>query len=276
MILVTGGTGKLGRRLVADLVARGERVRVLTRDARRAEGLSGAEIVVGDLRDAAAIESAVRGVDAIVSAAHGFQGPGGVTPEAIDRDANRTLVRAARDAGVKRFVLVSMHGASADHPMSLARAKFAAEEDLAKSGLPHAILRAAAFLETWILIFGERGAPVFGPGTNPISFVSVRDVASLAMLALDGALDGETVDIGGPQAIGLLAVAERVAKKPIKHVPLPALRAMSIVARPFAPEFARLARAAVAMNTMNMVVSTAVRTRFPALPATTLDDVLAS
>jgi uncharacterized protein YbjT (DUF2867 family) len=265
----------LGRRLVADLVARGERVRVLTRDASRAAELSGAEIVVGDLRDATAVENAVRGVDAVVSAAHGFVGTGGVTPESIDRDANRTLVHAARDAGVKRFVLVSMQGASADHPMSLARAKLAAEEELIKSGLPYAILRAAAFIETWVMVLGERRAPVFGPGTNPISFVSVRDVASLAMLALDGALDGETVEIGGPEAIGLLAVAERVAKKPIKHVPLAALRAISIVARLFAPAFARQATAAVAMNTMNMVVSSAVRTRFPALPATTLDDVLA-
>lgn len=289
MILVTGATGTLGRELVPLLLAATSqtpsRVRVLTRDAARAGSLpKGVEVVVGDLRDDASVAAAVRGCTAVVSAAHGFVGPGNPSPEAIDRDGNRRLVDAAKKAKVDHFVLVSVAGAGAAHAMSLMRAKFAAEEELRASGLPFTIVRAGPFMETWVGILGgiidEKGhAVVFGPGTNPVSFVSVRDVGALVARSLERGPANEVHEIGGPEAFGFASLAERVVAArskpaPVKHVPLAALRVMSVLARPFSPGFARQAQAAVLMNTTDMTIDSAERSRIPDVPFTTLADLL--
>jgi uncharacterized protein YbjT (DUF2867 family) len=262
MIAVIGGTGRLGRALLPLLD--GAKVRVLTRDGQRARALSSSiEIVEGDVRDEAARANALRGCATVVSAMHGFAGSGRISPESIDRDGNRALIAAARAAEVGHFVLVSVHGAAVDHPMSLHRAKFAAEQALRESGLRFTIIRPTAFLETWTTIIGgpleQKGrALVLGPGENPINFVPVAEVAALvARAVLDGGLDRDTVEIGGRENLSFVALARRLIDArggagTIQHVPLPVLRAMSVLARPFSPAFARQARAAVVMNTVDM------------------------
>jgi uncharacterized protein YbjT (DUF2867 family) len=286
MILVAGGTGTLGTCVVRLLAAQGHAVRVLTRDPRRATDLpAGVEILTGDVRNSADLATAVNGCKAVVSAVHGFAGPGSPSPESIDRDANCALIRAASGAGVAHFILMSVFGAAPDHPMSLHRAKYAAEQELRASGLRFTIIRPTAFLETWLTVIGgtlaRKGhALVFGPGHNPINLVSVRDVAALVALALvDEAMRDEIAEIGGPENLAFITVAERLIEasgKPgrIKHVPLPILRAMSILARPFAPVFARQASAAVVMNTKDMTLEASARDRFPSLPSTTLEHLL--
>ena len=118
MILVAGGSGRLGTRVVQRLAGRGLSVRVLTRDRARAAHLAGprVEIVEGDVRDAASVATAVDGADTALSAIHGFSGPGHVTPASVDRDGNINLIDAAEAAGVEHFVLVSIQQAAAGHP----------------------------------------------------------------------------------------------------------------------------------------------------------------
>ena len=287
MILVAGGTGTLGRQVVRRLSTRGEDVRVLTRDPARAAALpDSVEVLAGDLRDPASVATAVRGCRTVVSAVHGFAGPGRPSPEAIDRDANLALIQAAGAAGAGQVVLVSVLGAAADHPMPLHRAKHAAEPALRASGLAWTIIRPAAYLETWIAITGARlpdkgQALVFGPGRNPINFVSAHDVAGVVDLAVqDPSLHGRLLEVAGPENLSFTQLAERLIAaggRPgrLRHVPLPMLRAISLLARPVAPTFARQAQAAVVMNTSDMTVETsAIRDRLPTIPATTLDEVL--
>jgi uncharacterized protein YbjT (DUF2867 family) len=287
MILVAGATGTLGTEVVRRLADRGEPVRVLTRDPARAAHLpETVEILAGDLRDPATIAEAVAGCASVVSAVHGFAGPGKPSPEAIDRDANRALIQAAAAAGVGHLVLVSVLDAAPDHPMSLHRAKHAAEQALRASGLPWTIIRPAAYLETWAGIVGAKlaakgQAVVFGPGRNPINFVSAHDVAALVDLAVhDPSLRGQVLEVAGPENLTFTGLAERLiaASGPrgrIRHVPLPILRAMSVLARPVSPTFARQAQAAVVMNTTDMTADvTGIRDRFPTIAATTLDEVL--
>ncbi len=286
MMLVVGGTGTLGTLVVERLRALGHAVRVLTRDVKRAPAAwTDVELLQGDLRSSAALAAAVKACRVVISAAHGFAGPGNPSPETIDRDANCALMAAAEQAGVEHFVLLSVQGAAPDHPMSLHRAKFAAEQALRQSGLGFTILRPTAFMETWLEIMGaelgDKGhALVFGPGKNPVNFVSVRDVAALAVLAAtDGGLRNEVVELGGPENLGFVTLAERLLEargKPlrIKHIPLLALRLMSVLARPFSPVFARQARAAVVMNARDFSFQGGLRLRFPSLPRTTLKDVL--
>jgi uncharacterized protein YbjT (DUF2867 family) len=287
MILVAGGTGTLGSQVVRLLVERGERVRVLTRDPARAASVPDAvHVLTGDLRNPAAVAAAVRGCTTVVSAVHGFVGPGKPSPQVIDRDANRALIRAAADAGVQHLVLVSVLGAAPDHPMSLHRAKHAAEHALQASGLAWTILRPAAYLQTWIAITGAKLADkgqalVFGPGRNPINFVSAHDVAAVVDLAVcDRSLRGQLLEVGGPENLTFTQLAERLVTasgRPgrIRHIPLAPLRAMSLLARPVSPAFARQAQAAVVMNTTDMTLDTStIRDRLPTIPATTLEEVI--
>jgi uncharacterized protein YbjT (DUF2867 family) len=287
MILVAGGTGTLGTLVVQRLSERGLGVRVLTRDPARAAHLPDTvQTLTGDLQDPSAVAEAVRGCDTVVSAVHGFVGPGKPSPEAIDRDANRALIQAAVTAGVQHLMLVSVLGAAPDHPMSLHRAKYSAEQALQTSGLSWTVIRPTAYLETWIAIIGAKLASnsqalVFGPGRNPINFVSAADVAAAVDLGVhDQSLRGQVVEVAGPENLTFTQLADRLitaSGQPgrIRHIPLPMLRAMSILARPLSPTFARQAQAAVVMNTTNMTVdASTIRDRLPTIPATTLDQLI--
>ncbi|WP_328440711.1 NAD(P)-dependent oxidoreductase [Streptomyces sp. NBC_00444] len=126
LTLVTGTTGQVGRRFVPRLLAQarpGERVRVLVRDAARGEPFAelGAEVVVGDLRDAEVLGKAVAGVDAVVNVAASFRGVPDEEARAVNRDAAVELGRAAQAAGVQRFVQVStglVYGVGRGRPLT--------------------------------------------------------------------------------------------------------------------------------------------------------------
>ena len=285
MILVAGGTGLLGARIVHRLTVAGEQVRVLTRDPLHARHLpSEVQIVVGDVRHGP-LDDAVEGCAGVISAVHGFIGPHGLNPATVDRDGNHNLISAAVAAGATRFVLVSAAGARADHPLSLHRMKYAAEQELLRSGLAGVIVHAPPFLETWQDVIGAKlaaGGPavVLGPGRNPINFVSADDVAAFVVLSIAGdARIGTEITVAGPDTLSFVQLAEHLISRErgtraIKHVPLAALEAMSVLAKPFRPAFARKARAAVIMNTTDMTLGPAAgRERFPDVPATGVRDL---
>ncbi|HLI57651.1 MAG TPA: NAD(P)H-binding protein, partial [Actinomycetota bacterium] len=150
VILVAGGTGRLGTLVVRELSRRGEQVRVLTRNPDRAAHLqsSSVDIVTGDVRHPASLSPAVAGVRVVVSAVQGFAGPGRGSPDSVDRKGNANLVAAAAAEGAD-VVLLSMVGAAPDSRLVMARAKFDAEESLKASGVPWTIVRSTPFLETW-------------------------------------------------------------------------------------------------------------------------------
>src|SRR6478609_9453099 len=214
VILVAGGTGRLGALVVAGLTARGERVRVLTRDPTRAASLEGplVEVALGDVREPSSLGPAVAGARTVVSAVHGFAGPGRVNPESVDRDGNANLVASAR-AATADMVLVSVFGATTRHPMELFRMKAAAEDNLRRSGVPWTIVRATAFLELYLDLMrrtaGRSGRPlVFGCGVNPINFVPVADVAAAVVHAtLQRSERGRIVTVAGPRNLTLNDVA---------------------------------------------------------------------
>lgn len=287
MILIAGGTGTLGHRLVPMLTAQGQRIRVLTRDPARAADLAGpgVEIATGDVRDAAAIARATAGVETVVSAMHGFAGLDAAGPRAIDQDGNRDLIRAASSAGVRHFVLLSIHGAAPDHPMELVRAKWHAEQALRSSALAWTIVRPTAYMETWLSQVGDPlvtsgKTRVFGAARNPINFVSAGDVAHLVALAVtDPALRGEAIDIGGPENLTMREFVETVSRAAgvtgkVDAVPRPMMRVMATLMRPVNPTMARLIQGGLVMDTVPMAFDArVVHHRFPSLPATPLAEV---
>lgn len=287
MVLIAGGTGLLGTRVVQLLTQRNLRVRVLTRDPARARHLpDGVEVVEGNVRDAAALGPAAAGATTVISAVQGLNDPKS-NPMATDRDGNRNLINAAKAAGAKHFVLVSAMDVGPTLPMSISRAKYQAELILKESGLEWTIIRPPAFMEFWAQLVGrpilETGRTrVFGPGTHPLNFVSIDDVAvAVERAVIDPALRGVTLEVGGPENLSLNQVVELFEgvsgkKAQVSHVPLPMMRLMSIAMRPFNPAFARIAEAGVAMNTFDMTWDGAAnRARYPWLPQTRLAEVIA-
>ncbi|WP_105971895.1 NAD-dependent epimerase/dehydratase family protein [Streptomyces geranii] len=159
LTLVTGTTGQVGRRFLPRLLAQnrpGERTRILVRDQARAEPFAelGAEVVLGDLRDAEALGKAVAGVDAVVNVAASFRGVPDEDAWAVNRDAAVELGRAALAAGVRRFVQVStglVYGTGRGRPL--------VEEDESRPGgvMWGAYTESKAAAERELLALGGEG-----------------------------------------------------------------------------------------------------------------------
>jgi len=239
------------------------------------------------VRDPASLVRAMAGVETVVSAVQGLTGSGGNSPESVDNNGNASLFDAAAAHGAA-VVLMSVVGASADSPMELFRMKHAAEQRLRASRIPWTIVRATAFLETWITLLEQTasrsGRPlVFGRGDNPINFVSATDVAALLeRAATDASTRGATLEIGGPENLSLNQLAAAIQNAagrvaPPRHVPRAALRTMALVLKPMKPTVARMARAALVMDTYDLALdAAAIHVAYPDIPSTRLVDLLGS
>jgi uncharacterized protein YbjT (DUF2867 family) len=284
VIVIAGGTGRLGRILVALMAARGEQVRVLSRAPERSgarTALPSVEVVTADVRDRAAVDRAFAGARVVISALSAF-GMKGVAPRDVDFEGNARLMAAAEKHGVDRFIFVSVLGASREHSMELARMKYLAEERLIQSNLKWAILRPSTFTETFQDILCtpliEKGKTVvFGRAENPINFISAHDVARFVELAaFDPAMVHTITELGGSENLSLLQFVEAFSSATgvtgsVKHIPRLALRLLSRLARPFDPTFARMSAAALLMDTTNMSFdATELERRYPQIPLTTV------
>ena len=240
MILVAGGTGRLGSRVVNLLETGGATVRALSRHSD------------GDLRDIT--DQALAGVTVAVSCVTGFPRQ---PPADVDLAGNVALIDTATRAGAA-VVLVSVLGASPQSPMHLFRIKYAAEEHLRRSGTPWTIIRPDAFEETWVQILeqtaGRRDRPVvFGRGDNPFAWAPVDSVAAQVVRAvLEPELRGRTITVTGPDPRTLEQLARGVMEahgwqgEP-RHVPRGALHLMALL--PGQP--GRMAKASLAMDVLN-------------------------
>jgi uncharacterized protein YbjT (DUF2867 family) len=198
LILVTGGTGTLGRRVVPRLLAAGCRARVLSRHTH--EAADGVEYVTGDLLKNEGIETAVAGAEIIVHCAGGRRD---------DDVATGNLVTAASRAGHPHLVFISVVGAdripmasAADRAMfGYFGFKLAAERVVAESGLPWTILRATQFHDLSLTVLGQMAKLPVIPVPAGVRFqpVDTDEVAArLVELAL-GAPAGLVPDMAGPR-----------------------------------------------------------------------------
>jgi NADH dehydrogenase len=287
VILVVGGTGLLGRHLVHRLLDRSAGVRVLTRDPDGARdlALAGVEVVRGDLCDPASVVDAMAGATAVVAAAHGLLGRRRASPATVDGEGNRRLIDVARAARAD-VVLMSIVGATPEHPLDLFRMKSLAEDHLRRSGAAGTVVRATAFAELWIRLLretaGRSGRPlVFGRGDARTNFVSALDVAALLDRVLaDGGTQGEVLEIGGPDNLTLNELAALVQRADgrtgaPRHVPRPVLHLMANTAGLASPRLRRQAQLSLDLDAADHVFDARrLRARFPGLPLTTVHDLL--
>ncbi len=233
-VLVAGGTGFVGPKVVAALRDRGLDVRVLVRNADRTS-LTGVELAVGDVTDETSLRSALEGCTHVVQLVAIIRGKPGDF-ERVMTQGTRKLIAAAKDAGVERFVLMSALGTHepAQDVVPYFRAKWNMEQDVLASGLEHVIFRPS-------FVFGRDGgvlptfvkqvryAPVvsvIGPGTQRIQPVWVEDVAACFAQAVDlPAAANKTFELGGPDVVTWDELYRTIAKvlgkrRPLVHVPI--------------------------------------------------------
>jgi uncharacterized protein YbjT (DUF2867 family) len=244
MILVIGGTGRLGSQVVNLLQGR-QPVRVMTRNPRPARNpADGVEIVHGDLHDPPSLDRALHGVTAVVCTAHGGDTARPNGPKQIEGAALPRLIDAAAHRRLRQFIYISSASARPDSPADLFRRKAAVEALLAASGLPYSVLRPTHLLDTWAGMLGESlakrsRAMVLGSGENPVSFVAASDVAqAVARLApQDG--EGLRADLGGPNALtitelnDLIATRFAITVRSRMRLSVGVLRSASRILRPF-------------------------------------------
>ncbi len=210
-ILVTGGTGTLGRQLVPLLRQAGREVRVLARHTR--PNTDGVQYVAADLlaHDDAGLDAAMDGVAVVVHLAGGPKG---------DDVSTTHLVRAAARARVRHLVFVSVIGADVV-PVGYFRRKLAAEQIVAESGVPFTLLRAAQFhdLALWTARKMAKLPVLLAPGGVRWQPVDSGEVAArLAELALDEPA-GRVADLAGPRVYRLDELVEGYLRAEGKHRP---------------------------------------------------------
>jgi len=238
-VLVTGGSGHLGRDVVRLFKPGGHRPRILSRHA----APSGeAEWVQGDLATGQGIREAVAGVDTIVHAAtlspaaqRGRLRPVDFlrTPSDVDVEGTRRLLAAAEGESVSHLVHVSIVGVERSR-LPYMRVKLAAEELVRGGGVPWSIIRATAFY--WLLdgfLANMKRMPFWAlPRRLEMQPGDSREFAAYVVAcAIEGA-GGMRREFAGPEVLGIRELArqyqqERQLRRPIVPVPLPAAAARS-------------------------------------------------
>ncbi|MDZ8055266.1 MAG: SDR family oxidoreductase [Aulosira sp. ZfuVER01] len=204
MILVTGATGGIGRRVVRLLRQQEKPVRAFVRLTSRYSELEhrGSEIFIGDLRREKDIQQACRGVQYIISA-HGSDSDA----LSLDYRANIELIDQAKANGVKHFVFISVLGADRGYEDApVFKAKRAVEKYLEASGVNYTILRPAGLASNLLILaerFRETGLYLLiGDPKNRTSIVSTDDLAKMVAdsLTVEGALN-QNLAVGGPEIL---------------------------------------------------------------------------
>jgi uncharacterized protein YbjT (DUF2867 family) len=205
LVLVVGGTGRLGRLVVGELAARGHSVRVLSRQVTPSSfSAPAATCVRGDLLTGEGVAAAVSDVDAVVDTVNAGRHAGSVLV-----DGTQGLVAAAAAAGVRHVVGIGIVGAEAIAPLvPYYRVKVAQEEVLQHSDVPWTLLRATQFHDFVAqLVSGLARLPVLPVPGIRYQPIDRGEVAVALADAVEGEPGGRLPDIAGPQALPLVDFA---------------------------------------------------------------------
>jgi NADH dehydrogenase len=253
MILVTGGTGFIGKVLVRHLTEARYPVRLLIRPSKRSPDLPKGvpvEVAVSNLTDLRGLRSAMMGVDIVYHMAgvewHGAH----ASLMDVDIQGTQALSKVAADTGVKRFIFISHLGADRGSAFPVLKAKAIAEETIRRSGVTHTIIRSAlAYGMNDHLTNGIasilQASPFFflvpEEGNTLLQPIWIEDLVTTLVWALDNDLTiNQTYSIGGPEYLTLNYIVQSVQDKinlrrKIVHISPPYLRALTVVLESMLP-----------------------------------------
>lgn len=216
MILVLGGTGRLGRETVKLLAASGrQKVRVLVRDRAKAAAFSGAgvEIVTGEMTDAASLAQALHDVERV------FTIPANVRDQA---EMESRIYRAAQRVGVSHIVKLSTVKADPKSPCYFFQQHALAEQSLKDSGVAFTILRCNSFMQNLLWFAAEirtKGRFCLPMGAAKTAPVDIRDVAAVASTILDAdAPQTNTYNLSGLEKLSFPEIAQTLSAATGKQI----------------------------------------------------------
>jgi (4-alkanoyl-5-oxo-2,5-dihydrofuran-3-yl)methyl phosphate reductase len=217
MILVTGATGTVGREVVKQLLASGQRVRALTRSPAQARFDARVEVVAGDLGKPETLAGAVEGVERVFSLASG--------PQIGAQEAS--LAEAAKKAGVGHIVKLSVFGAAAEARSGVAAWHEAGERAIQSSGIAWTFVRPGGFMSNtlfWASPIKSQGKIFSNYGDGRLTYIHLRDIAAVAVCALtEPGHEGKAYPVTGPEALSVGELVQILADtigKPIEYVPI--------------------------------------------------------
>jgi uncharacterized protein YbjT (DUF2867 family) len=229
MIVITGATGHTGSVAAQTLLEAGKKVRVVVRDAAKAERLKtlGAEVFVADLGDMAAFGRAVRGAEGVF-----LLSPPDLTARDFIADRKRLTQRQVDVLAAEKVphvVLLSSIGAQHPTGTGLILSVHHAEQQLRASGLPSTFVRAGYFVENWagVVPSVQRDGvlPAFMAPEQPIPMVSTIDIGkAVARALLDGPRGVRVIELAGPVDVSpndVAAAFSRLLKQPVKVIQAP-------------------------------------------------------
>lgn len=240
-ILVSGGTGFIGRAITKVLLKRGESVRILTRDPAKIPKIFGSENVEGvsgDITQPETLSKALAGIDVVIQCAqfpgHPVENPKkGHTYWQVDALGTENLAKAAKAAKVKHFIYISGAGTSEEKRDPWFRAKWYAEQAVRGSGIPTTIFRPSLVygpedrsLNQIIQIIKKSPIfPIFGNGKGHLQPIFVENLAEIVSSTVDYQKEEDRIfDAGGPEEMTNMEMMERIAKligKKVLFIPIP-------------------------------------------------------
>jgi uncharacterized protein YbjT (DUF2867 family) len=208
MILITGASGTVGRAVLAEVAASGEKHRAMYRSKdEAAKAPPGTEAVVADFSERASLVPALRGVESVYLVCSPI-------PALVQLEGN--AIEASEAAGVRRIVLNSALGAG-NYQKSFPSWHRKVEDKLKATKIAHCILRPNSFLQNLLTYYAPsiraQGAFYGALGNARTSYLDVRDIAAVAANALRSSQhDGKTYELNGPEALTCAEVAERISR----------------------------------------------------------------
>lgn len=262
-VLVLGGTGHYGRRIVASLRKLHQPVRVLTRDPVRSRHLfdERVELVEGDITDPASVRQALNGIGTIIISVSAFAPKLIRRLREIEYEAVLDVIKAAGEQGVERVIYISVYDIRDEvldkvnrQFASIARYKKAVEEYLAHSSFNWTVLGAPPAMDMFFAFI--RGNRMIVPGGGPpalptVSPVDVGEIAAQSALRND--LSGRRLRMTGPRAYSFAEAAQIISAAinreiSVKKIPLLPISAAGLLAWPVFPYLRYIAGSATMLN----------------------------
>jgi NADH dehydrogenase len=245
-VLVTGGTGFVGKAVLRELYSAGHQIRLLVRDrssagAREAISRYASEVREGDILQPATLTPALQGVEAVIHLVGIIAETGNQTFENVHTRGTQNLIAASTIFGLKRFVHMSALGAKDKAASRYHQTKWAAEDALMRSAMEWTIFRPSVIYgpgDQFVNLFARLAKtapflPVLGEGRARLQPVAVEDVARCFAGALsEPRAIRQSFDVGGPEFLTMPQILQTILqvtgrKRRIVHVPLGLARGLA-------------------------------------------------
>ena len=217
MIMVIGGTGKIGGELVKQIAQAKLKARILVRSGENVEAIQklGLETALGDVSKIETIKAALQGVESLFLL---------TAPSLNMADIEIAIMDEAKKAGVKKIVLQSAMGVNFQSAQTVVHEHAESQEYLKKLGVPFTILQPSSFFQNFLALksINKQGAIYGNYKDGKMGFVDAKDIASVALAALtQTGHEGKTYVITGNEALTYGEVASKVSRatgKTVKYI----------------------------------------------------------